>query len=128
MLHGKMKPKEKDEIMKNFKRKNSMLPFPTPAQHDLIVLTRPGQLTYVTDENGNGALNTTRPKPLPGIGRGRQIHRRQVPEELESSLVNNGYHLATGWLSPGSAPDLSTTTPPIFQTRDILLQHEASCP
>ena len=29
------------------------LPFPTPAQHDLVVLTQPGLLTYSTDDNGN---------------------------------------------------------------------------
>jgi membrane-bound lytic murein transglycosylase F len=33
----------------------SHLPFPTPAQHDLVVLTRPGLMTYTTDENGNPA-------------------------------------------------------------------------
>ena len=104
------------------------LPFPTPAQHDLIVLTRPGQLTYVTDENGNpGGLEYDLAQAFAqelGVGVKYIVDK---PEELESSLVNSGYHLATGWLSPGSAPDL-VNTPPIFQTRDILLQHEASLP
>jgi membrane-bound lytic murein transglycosylase F len=106
----------------------SRLPFPTPAQHDLIVLTRPGQLTYLTDENGNpGGLEYDLTQAFAqelGVGVKYIIDQ---PEELESSLRDRSYHLATGWLSPGTDPEL-VNTPPIFQTRDILLQHEATLP
>ena len=106
----------------------SRLPFPTPAQHDLIVLTRPGQLTYLTDENGNpGGLEYDLTQAFAQeLGVGVKYIVEQ-PEELESSLRDRNYHVATGWLSPGTDPEL-VNTPPIFQTRDILLQHEATLP
>ena len=40
------------------------------------------------------------------------------PEELESSLRDSGYHLATGWLSPGIDPEPPRIlTPPSTTTR-----------
>ena len=104
------------------------LPFPTPAQHDLVVLIRPGQLTYTTDENGNPAgleydLIQTFAQEL-GVGVKYLIAE---PDTLEARIVDTRYHLAAAWLSPGADPSMQTT-PPIFQTRDILIQHEATLP
>ncbi|MDE2440415.1 MAG: membrane-bound lytic murein transglycosylase MltF [Betaproteobacteria bacterium] len=106
----------------------SHLPFPTPAQHDLVVLIRPGQLTYTTDENGNPAgleydLTQAFAQEL-GVGVKYIV---AAPETLESQLAESRYHLAAAWLSPSNDPSL-LTTPPIFQTRDILVQHEATLP
>ncbi len=107
---------------------SARLPFPTPAQHDLIVLTRPGQLTYITDENGNpGGLEYDLTQAFAqelGVGVKYVIAE---PDELEADLADSRYHVATGWLSPRANPEL-INTPPIFQTRDILVQHEATLP
>ncbi|WP_434515941.1 membrane-bound lytic murein transglycosylase MltF [Dechloromonas sp. ARDL1] len=104
------------------------LPFPTPAQHDLVVLIRPGQLTYTTDENGNpGGLEydliQTFAQEL-GVGVKYLVAE---PDALDAQLAGTRYHLAAGWLSPGADTDIQNT-PPIFQTRDILIQHEATLP
>ncbi|MBP5987484.1 MAG: membrane-bound lytic murein transglycosylase MltF [Azonexus sp.] len=105
----------------------SHLPFPTPAQHDLVVLTRPGLMTYTTDENGNPAgleYDLTQ-----AFARELGVDVKYIvvePEELEARLAGSKYHLAAAWLSPGS--DDNQATPAIFQTRDILVQHEASLP
>uniref|UniRef100_Q47GH8 Lytic transglycosylase, catalytic n=1 Tax=Dechloromonas aromatica (strain RCB) TaxID=159087 RepID=Q47GH8_DECAR len=102
------------------------LPFPTPAQHDLVVLTRPGLLTYSTDDNGNPAgieydLTQAFAQEL-GVGVRYVV---VAPEELEAQLTESKYHLAAAWLSP-MANSAIQSTPAIFQTRDILAQHEAS--
>jgi len=108
--------------------KAGSLPFPTPAQHDLVVLTRPGLLTYTTDDNGNPTgleydLAQAFAQEL-GVGVKYEIVE---PLELESKLASAEYHIAAAWLSPGSNGDIQAT-PPIFLTRDILAQHEASLP
>jgi membrane-bound lytic murein transglycosylase F len=104
------------------------LPFPTPAQHDLVVLTRPGLLTYTTDDNGNptGLEYDLAQAFAQELGVGVKYVVAE-PDELESRLVENNYHLAAAWLSPGSDASIQAT-PPIFLTRDILAQHEASLP
>ena len=80
--------------------KGSALPFPTPAQHDLVVLTRPGLLTYATDDNGNPIgleydLTQAFAQEL-GVGVKYEIVE---PVELESKLASTQYHIATAWLS-----------------------------
>ncbi|MFN4326497.1 MAG: membrane-bound lytic murein transglycosylase MltF [Azonexus sp.] len=104
------------------------LPFPTPAQHDLVVLVLPGPLTYTTDENGNpGGLEYDLVQAFAqelGVGVKFIISK---PETLADDLLGSRYHLAIGWLTPSADPGLQAT-PPIFQTRDILIQHEASLP
>ncbi len=104
------------------------LPFPTPAQHDLVVLIRPGQLTYTTDENGNpGGLEYDLIQVFAqelGVGVKYIV---ADPDNLEAQITGTRYHLAAGWLSPGSDASIETT-PPIFLTRDILIQHEATLP
>ena len=104
------------------------LPFPTPAQHDLVVLIRPGQLTYTTDENGNpGGLEYDLIQVFAqelGVG---VKYILAEPDNLEAQISGTRYHLAAGWLSPGSDASIEAT-PPIFLTRDILIQHEATLP
>jgi len=104
------------------------LPFPTPAQHDLVVLIRPGPLTYTTDENGNpGGLEYDLTQVFAqelGVGVKYIV---ADPDNLDAQITGTRYHLAAGWLSPGSDASIETT-PPIFLTRDILIQHEATLP
>ncbi len=108
--------------------KEARLPFPTPAQHDLVVLVHPGPLTYTNDENGNpGGLEYDLVQAFAqelGVGVKYIISK---PEELADDLASSRYHLAIGWLTPSADPSLQAT-PPIFQTRDILIQHEATLP
>lgn len=104
------------------------LPFPTPAQHDLVVLTRPGALTYADDDNGNiGGLEhdlvETFAQEL-GVGVKYLVVQ---PEELAERLSRNDYHIAAAWLSPHTDKEMRAT-PPIFQTHDILAQHDATLP
>ncbi len=108
--------------------KANYLPFPTPAQHELVVLTRPGILTYAKDDNGNPAgleydLAQAFAQEL-GVGIKFEIAE---PAELESKLASAKYHIAAAWLSPGGADEIQAT-PPIFLTRDVLAQHDASLP
>src|SRR5574343_1790006 len=108
--------------------RDGRLPFPTPAQHDLVVLVRPGLLTYATDENGNPSgleydLVQVFAQEL-GVGVKYIVTE---PEELNADLAESRYHLAIGWLTPSADPS-QQSTPPIFQTRDILIQHEATLP
>jgi membrane-bound lytic murein transglycosylase F len=104
------------------------LPFPTPAQHELVVLIRPGLLTYATDDNGNPSgleydLTQAFAQEL-----GVDVKYLVVePEELEDHLVGGRYHLAAAWLSP-SADETMQATPAITLTRDVLVQNEASLP
>lgn len=110
------------------RRGRPILPFPTPAQHDLVVLTRPGPLTYLTDDNGNPSgleydLIQIFAQEL-GVG------VRYIVDEGEAfvrQLGEGNYHLAAAWLSPG-ADSRIVPTQALFQTRDILIQHEASLP
>lgn len=104
------------------------LPFPTPAQHELVVLIRPGLLTYGTDDNGNPSgleydLTQAFAQEL-----GVDVKYIVVqPEELETHLVGSRYHLAAAWLSP-STDETMQSTPAITLTRDVLVQHDASLP
>jgi membrane-bound lytic murein transglycosylase F len=104
------------------------LPFPTPAQHDLVVLIRPGPLTYFADANGNAGglehdLAETFAQEL-GVGVKYIV---ATPETLAGELASSRYHIAAAWLSPPPEGELKAT-PAIFATRDVLAQHEASLP
>jgi membrane-bound lytic murein transglycosylase F len=104
------------------------LPFPTPAQHDLVVLTQPGLLTYSTDDNGNpiGLEYDLAQAFAQELGVAVQFQVVE-PDDLEGRLADEKYHLAAAWLSPGTDTAIHAT-PPIFLTRDILAQHDASLP
>lgn len=106
----------------------SPLPFPTPAQHDLVVLTRPGPLTHTGDEaTGISGLERDLAEAFAeelGVGvQFKVVH----PEELEESIADGGYHIAAAWLSPLADARIAAT-PPLFMTRDVLAQHDASLP
>jgi membrane-bound lytic murein transglycosylase F len=106
----------------------SRLPFPTPARQDLVVLTQPGLLTYDTDDNDNPVGLEYDLAQIFAQELGVSVKFEVVePEELEERLDKERYHLAAAWLSPGSDPSVQAT-PPIFLTRDILVQHDASLP
>ncbi|AXS79530.1 membrane-bound lytic murein transglycosylase MltF [Dechloromonas sp. HYN0024] len=106
----------------------SRLPFPTPGRQDLVVLTQPGLLTYDTDDNDNpvGLEYDLAQAFAQELGVSVRFEVAE-PGELEASLARGKYHLAAAWLPPSRDPDVQAT-PPIFLTRDILVQHDASLP
>ncbi|MCE1182295.1 MAG: membrane-bound lytic murein transglycosylase MltF [Rhodocyclales bacterium] len=105
----------------------SQLPFPTPG-HELVVLVQPGPLSYSLDDSGNAVglehdLVETFALEL-GVGvKYLNINAGDTPSRLNDS----DYHLAIGWFSPRENESLSTT-PPLYQSQNRLLQHEASLP
>lgn len=104
------------------------LPFPTPAQHDLVVLTANGPLTYMTDDSGMpGGLEHDLIEAF-ALELGVGVKYIVVPRaEIASRLAAGEAHIATAWLdSPEN--DEQKTTPPILQSHDTLVQHEASLP
>ncbi len=106
------------------------LPFPTPGQHDLVVLTRPGPLTYQQEDGENGSTTGLEHDLIEAFAQELGVGVEYVvvgPDELESSIARGRYHLAAAWLSPGNNPGVQAT-PAIFQSRDMLMQHEASLP
>ena len=104
------------------------LPFPTPGQHDLIVLVQPGPLTYSGEDPNNptGLERDLIESFALELGVGVK-YQTVSPGELPERLRKRDYHLAIGWLSPDEQPDI-VATPPIYQSRDRLMQHEASLP
>ncbi|MFZ2267567.1 MAG: membrane-bound lytic murein transglycosylase MltF [Azonexus sp.] len=104
------------------------LPFPTPAQHALVVLTTNGPLTYGIDDNGtaNGLEHDLIEAFAQELG--VEVKYQVVkPEELAEQLDDGDYHLAAGWFSPDEETPYQAT-PPIFLTRDVLAQNDASLP
>ncbi len=103
------------------------LPFPTPGKQDLVVLTHPGPLTYMVDDAAGTSglehdLTTAFAEEL-GVG----VKYLIAPaNELEEKIAEGAYHLATAWLSPMHQE--IQASPPLFNTQDILVQHEASLP
>ncbi|HJV92992.1 MAG TPA: membrane-bound lytic murein transglycosylase MltF [Azonexus sp.] len=104
------------------------LPFPTPAQHDLVVLTRSGPLTHQTDDAGNATglehdLTEAFAQEL-GVGVKYLV---VAPEDMPERLEGRDYHIAAAWLSPMADSEIRAT-PPIFDTQDTLVQNDASLP
>ena len=104
------------------------LPFPTPAQHDLVVLTATGPLTYVADESStNSGLEHDLIEAF-ALELGVGVKYIVAPAgEIEARLNAGEAHLATGWLN---SPDIAEqkATPPILLSHDMLVQHEATLP
>ncbi len=104
------------------------LPFPTPGQRELVVLTAPGELTYKAEDKGqvSGLEHDLVEAFAEELGVGVK-YVVVPPEEIDTHLNNGKAHLAAAWLAP---PDhsLIKTTPPIRHTYDTLIQHEASLP
>jgi len=104
------------------------LPFPTPGQHDLVVLTTPGLLTYKTEENNQVSGLEHDLVEAFALELGVAVKYLVVsPEEIESQLANNKAHFAAAWLSPPENSKIKTT-PNIRYTNDAIIQHEASLP
>ena len=104
------------------------LPFPTPGQRDLVVLTSPGELSYKVEDKGqvSGIEHDLIEAFAEELGVGVK-YVVVAPEEIEAKLSNRTVHLAAAWLGPPDDPKIRTT-PHIRHTRDILIQHEASLP
>ena len=109
-------------------RWQTALPFPTPGKQDLIVLTRPGPLTYNNDEPGSisGLEYDLTQAFADELGVNVQ-YRVITPEQFPAELGKGQFHLAAAWLSPVIDP-LMQSGPTIFQTRDMLAQHDALLP
>jgi membrane-bound lytic murein transglycosylase F len=104
------------------------LPFPTPGQHDLIVLTSPGLLTHKADENGQyGGLEHDLVEIFAEELGVAVKYVVLSPDQIESALSNDKAHLAAAWLTPSENPKIKAT-PPIRYSHDLLIQHEASLP
>ena len=104
------------------------LPFPTPAQHDLLVLTTKGPLTYMIDDSGKpGGLEHDLIEAF-ALELGVGVKYTVVPPaEIEPRMAAGEAHIATAWLNTPEGVD-QKVTPPILQSHDILVQHEASLP
>jgi membrane-bound lytic murein transglycosylase F len=104
------------------------LPFPTPAQHDLIVVTSTGPLTYYLDDKGAvvGLEHDLIEAFAQELGVGVKFEV-VAPDEIDAVLDAGKAHLAAAWL-PMPAETGEKSTPPILRTSDVLLQHEASLP
>ena len=104
------------------------LSFQTPGKQNLVVLTRPGPLTYQLDEAGS--ISGLEYDLVSGLAEelGVPINFQVLsPGEISRQLVDGSYHIAAAWLSPGSNPEMQSG-PPLFETHDVLAQHEASLP
>ena len=104
------------------------LPFPTPAQHDLVVLTSVGPLTYNSDEEGSASGLEHDLVEAFALELGVGVKYLVVPpSQIAPQLAAGKAHLAAAWLSPTTDPRIKST-PPLGTTHDLLVQHEASLP
>jgi len=104
------------------------LPYPTPGKQNLVVLTRPGPLTYQTDESGS--ISGLEYDLVNAFADELGVPVRfnvLTPGEMSRQLLNGSYHIAAAWLSPGIDPQIQDG-PTLFTTHDVLAQHEASLP
>ena len=103
------------------------LPFPTPGQHDLVVITTPGPLTRVAGETDAPGLES---ELAEAFARELGVAVRYIvvpPGEVAGRLAAGEAHLAAAWLGqPGDAR--MQASPPVRFTADILVQNEASLP
>ena len=104
------------------------LPFPTPAQQELVVLVQPGSLTFDNADPNNTSgfehdLIELFAKEL-GIG---IRHVIAPPGEFSAQLKAHNVHLAAAWLTPQANTEYSFS-PAFMQSHDVLVQHEASLP
>ena len=104
------------------------LPFPTPAQHDLVVVTAVGPLTYYPDDSGNilGLEHDLIEAFAQELGVGVK-YLVVPPEQVATTLAAGKAHLAAAWLPAPDAGE-AKATPALMQTSDVIIQHEASLP
>ena len=104
------------------------LPFPTPAQRDLVVLMAPGPLTYTLDEGGkpSGFEYDLVQAFAQDVGVGVKVV--PVPaDQIPARLARAEAHFGAAWATPAN----STETPAnlvVASSRDVAVQHEASLP
>lgn len=104
------------------------LPFPTPAQRDLVVLVQDGPLTYTTDDTDKvvGLEHDLIEAFAQELG--VEVQYLVVPpEEVKPKLARGKAHFAASWFSPGQNDGLKTS-PPFLHSSDVLVQNEASLP
>lgn len=104
------------------------LPFPTPAQRDLVVLTQKGPLTYTVDDAGNptGFEHDLIEAFAQELGVGVR-YIVTTPDEFATRLARGEAHFAAAWHASGEGPELKPT-PPFMHSRDVLVQPDASLP
>lgn len=104
------------------------LPFPTPAQSELVVLTQKGPLAYQNEDNEH--ISGLEHDLVEAFAEELGVEVRYVvvpPEEIPTRLANHEAHLAAGWLSASKENGLISSAP-FLQSRDVLIQPEASLP
>lgn len=103
-------------------------PFPTPAQHDLVVLVQDGPLTYTTDDTDKvvGLEHDLIEAFAQELGVGVR-YLVVPPEQILPQLAAGKAHFAASWFSPG-ANDGMKVSPPFIKSSDVLVQNEASLP
>ena len=104
------------------------LPFPTPGQQDLVVVTTSGPLTSSADEAGK--LSGLAVDLATAFAEELNVGVRFLvvpPDRVDDELAAGKAHLAADWRSPPS-DGLMKATRPIALTEDLLVQHEASFP
>lgn len=102
------------------------LPFPSPSQQELVVLTTTGPLCFDDDDPDNFAgfehdLTEAFAKEL-------GVEVRYIiasPQEVNGSFSASKAHLAAAWLTPKAGQE---TSEPYYRSRDVLVQNEASLP
>lgn len=102
------------------------LPFPTPGQQDLVVVTTSAPLISSTDEAGHISGLTC--DLANAFAQELNVGVKFVilpPDQVDQELATGKTHIAAVWRSPPSAGRLKAS-PPIANTRDLLIQHEAS--
>ena len=104
------------------------LPFPTPAQHDLVVLVQEGPLTYAKDDDGQilGLEHDLIEAFARELGVG-VTYLPVPPEEIQPQLAKGKAHFAAARFSPDPGDPQKASQPFLF-SRDVLVQHEASLP
>lgn len=104
------------------------LPFPTPAQSDLVVLVQQGPLTYAVDESGNvsGLLHDLVEAFAQDLGVGVR-YIVTTPDEFPARLADGEAHFAAAWHAANDDPALKPT-PAFLHSRDVLVQNDASLP
>lgn len=109
-------------------RDTAPLPFPTPAQQELVVLLQPSPLTHDLDDpdHPSGFEHDLIEQFAGELGVGV---RRVIapPGDFWAQLKAHQIHLATAWLSPEDNPERSFSHA-FMESRDVLVQHEASLP
>lgn len=104
------------------------LPFPTPAQQNLVVLTTENPLTFSADDtvSANGLERDLVEAFAKSLGVG--VDYKIIPaDEIADRIASGEGHLAMNWL-PQSTDSALQSSPPIMYSHDLLVQHEASLP